>query len=44
MGWQPQVSKETGIRRLCEWVSSNKNLFATPSKGVTKSRAKEVRA
>jgi CDP-paratose 2-epimerase len=27
MGWQPQVDKETGIRRLWEWVSSNESLF-----------------
>jgi CDP-paratose 2-epimerase len=27
MGWQPQVDKETGVRRLWGWVSSNKSLF-----------------
>jgi CDP-paratose 2-epimerase len=29
MGWQPQVDKETGIRRLWEWVADNKSLFQT---------------
>lgn len=27
MGWQPQVDKDTGIRRLWEWVSSNRDLL-----------------
>jgi CDP-paratose 2-epimerase len=27
MDWQPLVDKETGIRRLWEWVSSNGSLF-----------------
>ena len=27
LNWQPQVDKETGIRRLWEWVSSNDSLF-----------------
>jgi CDP-paratose 2-epimerase len=31
MGWQPQVDMETGIRRLWQWVSHNKNLFRTPA-------------
>ncbi len=30
LGWEPQIDKETGIRRLWEWVSSNKDLFALP--------------
>lgn len=41
MGWHPQVNKETGIRRLCEWVWSNKNLFSATSTTVG---AKEVAA
>lgn len=28
MGWRPQVDRETGVRRLWEWVSSNESLFA----------------
>jgi CDP-paratose 2-epimerase len=31
MGWEPQVNKETGIRRLWEWVSSNERLFHVPT-------------
>ena len=31
MRWQPQVDKETGIRRLWEWVSLNKKLFSAPA-------------
>jgi CDP-paratose 2-epimerase len=31
MGWQPLVDMDTGIRRLWEWVSYNKNLFRTPA-------------
>jgi UDP-glucose 4-epimerase len=27
MGWQPLVDKETGIRRLWDWVSDNPDLF-----------------
>src|SRR5262245_7737956 len=42
--WQPQVNVETGVRRLWEWVSANKDLFPTPSKGVTKSEAPEISA
>ena len=34
MGWQPQVDKETGIRRLREWVSSHEGLFLTPENGL----------
>ena len=44
MGWKPQVNKEAGIRQLWEWVSSNKNLFPTPSKGIEKSKPPEIRA
>jgi CDP-paratose 2-epimerase len=44
MHWQPQVNVKTGVRRLWEWVSANKDLFPTPSKGVTKSKAAEIRA
>jgi CDP-paratose 2-epimerase len=35
MGWQPQVNKETGIRRLWEWVSSNESLFQAFTVGGT---------
>jgi len=44
MGWKPHVNKEAGIRQLWEWVSSNKNLFPTPSKGIEKSKPTEIRA
>ena len=27
LGWQPEVDKETGVRRLWEWVSANESLF-----------------
>ncbi len=27
-GWQPRIDKETGIRRLWDWVSSHTHLFA----------------
>jgi CDP-paratose 2-epimerase len=30
MGWQPRVDRETGIRRLWEWVSSSRSLFPSP--------------
>lgn len=33
MGWQPQVDKRSGVRRLWEWVSSNKSLFLAPENG-----------
>jgi CDP-paratose 2-epimerase len=31
MDWHPQVEKETGIRRLWEWVSAHADLFANPT-------------
>ena len=30
MGWHPAVDKETGIRRLWEWVAANPDLFRKP--------------
>jgi UDP-glucose 4-epimerase len=33
LGWEPRTDKETGIRRLWEWVSSHKSLFATLANG-----------
>jgi CDP-paratose 2-epimerase len=33
LGWQPQVDKETGIRRLWQWVSAHQNLFADLERG-----------
>lgn len=44
MGWKPQVNKEAGIRQLWDWVSSNKNLFTTPSAAIPQSGTKKVRA
>jgi CDP-paratose 2-epimerase len=29
LGWTPEVDKRAGIRRLWEWVSSNKEVFRT---------------
>ncbi|MBL7161326.1 MAG: GDP-mannose 4,6-dehydratase [Anaerolineales bacterium] len=29
LGWQPKVSVEDGVRRLFEWVKSNKQLFSS---------------
>jgi CDP-paratose 2-epimerase len=31
LGWKPEVDKRAGIRRLWEWVSSNKEVFRTGS-------------
>jgi CDP-paratose 2-epimerase len=33
LGWQPAVDKETGIRRLWEWVTANEGLLGTPLNG-----------
>jgi CDP-paratose 2-epimerase len=33
LGWEPRVDKETGLRRLWEWVSSHKSLFTTLTNG-----------
>jgi CDP-paratose 2-epimerase len=33
LGWEPCIDKETGVRRLWEWVSSHKNLFTSPTNG-----------
>lgn len=44
MGWEPQVKKETGTRRLWEWVTSNKGTFRTPARDIKKLKAREVRA
>jgi CDP-paratose 2-epimerase len=27
LGWEPKIDKETGIRRLWDWVCSNKDIF-----------------
>jgi dTDP-D-glucose 4,6-dehydratase len=42
MGWQPQVDKETGIRRLWEWVSSNKKLFSLSPGDIDKHKDSEA--
>lgn len=31
MGWKPQVDKETGIRRLWDWVLASRALFPAPA-------------
>jgi CDP-paratose 2-epimerase len=31
MGWRPQINMRTGIRRLWDWVASNRELFGKPS-------------
>jgi CDP-paratose 2-epimerase len=28
LGWRPKVSKQEGVRRLCDWVVANKGLFS----------------
>jgi CDP-paratose 2-epimerase len=33
LGWEPRIDKETGIRRLWEWISSHKGLFTTLTNG-----------
>jgi CDP-paratose 2-epimerase len=33
MGWRPQINKETGIRRLWEWVAAHEGLFQAPGNG-----------
>jgi CDP-paratose 2-epimerase len=44
MGWEPQVKKETGTRRLWEWVKSNKGKFHAPRWDIEKIKATEIRA
>jgi CDP-paratose 2-epimerase len=44
MGWQPKVDTETGIRRLWDWVASNKKLFDTTPTSFSQPHAKEVSA
>jgi CDP-paratose 2-epimerase len=29
LGWRPRVNREEGVRKLFEWVSANKSLFAS---------------
>ena len=38
MGWRPLIDKETGIRRLWDWVASNPQIFG---EAVTKARRAE---
>jgi CDP-paratose 2-epimerase len=35
LGWQPEVDKEQGVRRLWEWVTSHESLFETPAAAAT---------
>jgi CDP-paratose 2-epimerase len=30
MGWRPHVDRETGVRKLWDWVASNQQLFGKP--------------
>jgi CDP-paratose 2-epimerase len=39
LGWEPRIDKETGIRRLWEWVSSNENLVRTAADAEVRSAA-----
>lgn len=32
LGWQPLIDLKTGVRRLWDWVLSNKSLFGNPAK------------
>jgi CDP-paratose 2-epimerase len=34
LGWKPLVAKETGVRRLAEWVSANRALFIPAGAGI----------
>jgi CDP-paratose 2-epimerase len=34
MGWEPQVDRQTGIRRLWDWVKTEGSLFRSPSAKV----------
>src|SRR5262249_9577546 len=43
LGWEPQIDKETGIRRLWEWVSSHADLFAEPAKDEQRPVPKKAR-
>ncbi len=36
MGWEPEVDRETGIRRLWDWVSANGELFQAPVNGQSR--------
>jgi CDP-paratose 2-epimerase len=38
LGWQPRVSVEEGIRRLCKWVIDNRDLFAESVQSVPETR------
>src|SRR5262249_10293798 len=33
LGWQPEVDRETGVRRLWDWVEANEHLFGMPLNG-----------
>jgi hypothetical protein len=33
MGWQPQVDKEEGVRRLCDWVRAHAAMFTALESG-----------
>jgi CDP-paratose 2-epimerase len=35
MGWEPLVRKETGVRRLWDWVSSHEQLFVSATQPVS---------
>jgi len=28
LGWQPKITVEEGVKKLCDWVKKNKNLFS----------------
>lgn len=43
IGWHPQLDKESGIRRLWEWVSSNENLLRTLAANDTEQFIREVK-
>ena len=34
LGWRPRVAPEEGVRRLCEWVLANRDLFASELQGA----------
>jgi CDP-paratose 2-epimerase len=42
MGWQPQVDKVAGIRRLWEWVAAHEDLFLAGQEGVARTSRKAI--
>jgi CDP-paratose 2-epimerase len=41
LGWEPRIDKETGIRRLWDWVEAQQFLFRAPATPTQPARVKE---